>query len=75
MNIGQILLMLACLSSTTSSGQVDSSATKLSRILVRDAMQSQKLVGMAVAVSRGDTLLWSEGFGYADLENEVEITD
>lgn len=36
-------------------------------------MQQTKAPGLAVSVSKEGELIWSEGFGYADLENRVPV--
>ncbi|MGH7490880.1 MAG: serine hydrolase domain-containing protein [bacterium] len=38
------------------------------------AMHRQKLPGLSIAVAQNHELLWSEGFGYADVENRVAVT-
>jgi CubicO group peptidase (beta-lactamase class C family) len=44
------------------------------RVYVREVMATQKVPGLAVAVSVGGRLVWSEGFGYANLEDSVPAT-
>jgi CubicO group peptidase (beta-lactamase class C family) len=70
----QLLFLLAHFISAIVYGQSKyTTAIDLARSQVIEVMDSQYLAGMAVAVSLGDRLLWSEGFGYSDLENEVSV--
>ncbi|MFQ5689938.1 MAG: serine hydrolase domain-containing protein [Gemmatimonadota bacterium] len=41
--------------------------------LVRDLMARTGAPGMAVSVGVGDRIVWSEGFGYADVEQRVPV--
>lgn len=36
------------------------------RQLIRDWMAKDSLTGLAIAVARGDSILWEEGFGWAN---------
>lgn len=51
-----------------------SGAIQKSRKLVQDYMEEKQVVGLSIAISICDQLIWSEGFGYADLENNVPVT-
>lgn len=44
------------------------------RAAILDSMARHRIPGAAIAVSLNDTLIWSEGFGYADLEQQVAAT-
>ncbi len=37
-------------------------------------VRSERLPGLSVAVSVDDSILWSEGFGYADVESRTRVT-
>src|ERR1041384_5346264 len=41
---------------------------------VEKLRQRLKIPGMAVAIVKDQKLLWTKGFGYADLENKVPAT-
>ena len=41
--------------------------------MVIELMEKNKTPGMAVAVSVGGELIWSEGFGFSDLEDSVAV--
>ena len=41
---------------------------------IRALMETSKIPGMSVAVGINGEMVWSEGFGYADLENRVPVS-
>lgn len=43
------------------------------REIVRAALAEQSLPGLSVAVGIGSDIVWAEGFGYADLANQVKV--
>jgi len=43
------------------------------RAMVNELMKENETQGMAVAVSINGELVWSEGFGYSDVENKVTV--
>ena len=43
------------------------------REIVRTALAEQNLPGLSVAVGAGGDLVWAEGFGWADLDNRVQV--
>lgn len=45
-----------------------------SRNLVSDLMAKQSIPGLSIAVAVNGNLVWSEAFGFADLENKVPAT-
>ena len=51
------------------SRQIDSG-----RKLIRNLMKRQKIPGLAIAVWSKGRIVWSEGFGFADLEGRVAVT-
>lgn len=48
-------------------------AIDTSRALILDLMHRTGIPGITVAVSKDGLLIWSEGFGYADVENRVPV--
>lgn len=62
--------------SSTSTKQLDrlSQAIERSRRHVKRAMMERGVPGAVVAVSKYGRLVWSEGLGYADVENDVLCT-
>ena len=57
-----------------SSSQACGVAIAKSRRLIRRAMLERGIPGAVVAVVKDGQLVWSEGLGYADVENEVPCT-
>lgn len=49
-------------------------AAEKSRMLVRRAMLEQGIPGAVVAVAKNGEVVWSEGLGYADIENDVHCS-
>ena len=49
-------------------------AADRSRQVVRTALTEQNLPGVSVAVGTGGEIVWSEGFGYADIEKKTSVT-
>jgi CubicO group peptidase (beta-lactamase class C family) len=48
-------------------------AVEQGRQIVRAALVEQNLPGLSVAVGAGGDIVWAEGFGWADLENQVAL--
>lgn len=76
------LLLLLCLSAAGSGprptqqsppGRYDKAITT-SRAAVREMMDKNGVPGVGVAVIANGELVWSEGFGFADLEQRVPVT-
>lgn len=49
-------------------------AVQQGRNLVEDLMTQQGIPGLSVAVAVDGAVVWSEGFGFADLENRVPVS-
>lgn len=49
-------------------------AIEASRALIRELMDSTGAPGASVAVGIGNRIVWSEGFGWADIESGVPVT-
>jgi CubicO group peptidase (beta-lactamase class C family) len=58
---------------TAPSGQW-SEAAERARRMIRASLAEQNLTGLSVAVGLGSDLVWSEGFGWADVETRVPVT-
>jgi len=41
--------------------------------LIDSLMQKAKIPGLSITVGTNDKIIWSQGFGYADLENKVPV--
>ncbi len=48
-------------------------AAEQGRQIVRAALAEQNLPGISVAVGAGGEIVWAEGFGWADLENQKKV--
>ena len=48
-------------------------AVEQARQIVRAGLTAQNLPGISVAVGVGGDIVWAEGFGWADLENQVKV--
>jgi serine beta-lactamase-like protein LACTB, mitochondrial len=48
-------------------------AVEQARQIVRADLAEQNLPGLSVAVGAGGEVVWAEGFGWADLENQVRV--
>jgi serine beta-lactamase-like protein LACTB, mitochondrial len=44
------------------------------RSVIDSLMDAESIPGLSVAVGVGGTIVWSEGFGFADVENRVLVT-
>ena len=78
-----IILLLTVLSFSINKAQPNISqaetekfyqAINESREIVKQFMDESKVPGMSAAVSVNGELIWSEGFGFADLENGIPVT-
>jgi len=41
--------------------------------LVTEFFSEHKLPGMSISVYKDDSMIWSKGYGFADVENEIEV--
>lgn len=44
------------------------------RVVIREAIQERGVPSVAIAVSRNGSIVWEEGFGFADVERRVPAT-
>ncbi|MBA3886044.1 MAG: beta-lactamase family protein [Acidobacteria bacterium] len=49
-------------------------AVEQGRQIARTSLTKQNLPGLSVAVGIGGDIVWAEGFGWADLDNQVPVT-
>ena len=49
-------------------------AVEQAQQIARAGLTEQNLPGLSVAVAAGGDIVWSEGFGYADLEKKLPVT-
>ncbi|MFH4968768.1 serine hydrolase domain-containing protein [Gaetbulibacter sp. M240] len=41
--------------------------------IIKKILNKQKVPGLAITVSKNQNIVWSQGFGYSDLENKVPV--
>ncbi len=56
------------------SGSRDDASIAKARALIDELVRKQEIPGLSVAVARNGKVLWSEGFGMADVELGVPVT-
>src|SRR5947209_7603384 len=67
-----LLVMVVCsLAQSLSAQRPDFSEA---RQIIRDGMARDSLAGLAFAMGQGDSILWEEGFGWANRETRVPAT-
>jgi len=54
--------------------QAYGAAIKQGRLAARELMEASRIPGLSVAVGIQGQIVWSEGFGYADLEAKTPVT-
>ena len=73
MKMKQIVLWCLVLIQTESMCQVGYTRDELISRLMNDFLHKSKVPGISVAVSKKGEIHYAKGFGYADLENNVEM--
>jgi serine beta-lactamase-like protein LACTB, mitochondrial len=59
----------------TAPTSIDFAATiDSARSIVKTVMEDANVPGASIAISVGDQIIWSEGFGFADMENRTPVT-
>ena len=43
------------------------------RLKIDSIMNANKIPGLSIAVGNNEKILWAEGFGFADIENDVQV--
>jgi CubicO group peptidase (beta-lactamase class C family) len=74
-----LLVILFLFSSATVKGQnksipSPSDSIEQYKTLIKETMHKSHLVGVGAALILGDSVVWKEGFGYADKENKIPFT-
>lgn len=69
-------ILAGCLFLAPLSAQgLDSRQVESLREVIGAEIEEQEIVGLSAAVGMGGELVWTEGFGMADLENDVPATE
>jgi serine beta-lactamase-like protein LACTB len=63
-----------CVSAHSQTPKEYERAIAQSRKIIADTMAKQHIPGLSIAVAVNEKIIWSEGFGFADLENQVRVT-
>jgi serine beta-lactamase-like protein LACTB, mitochondrial len=71
--IALVFLCFGHLCPSVSQAQAPESADR-ARVYVDSVRAALDIPGMSVAVARGGQIVWSEGFGFANLEHDVPVT-
>lgn len=69
-----IFLLSCCFSAYSQLPQKYENAIEQSRKIITATMERQKIPGLSIAVAIDGKIVWSEGFGVADLENQIRVT-
>jgi serine beta-lactamase-like protein LACTB len=69
-----LLIIIGIPTSATASPNLRPRQIAEIRALVHKAMGAQRAPGVTVAVGLNDRVLWTEGFGFSDIENHVRAT-
>lgn len=68
-----VFLFSCCFSVYSQLPQKYKKAVEQSRKIITDTMNQQKIPGLSIAVAVDGKIIWSEGFGFADLENQIRV--
>jgi len=71
MAIAMLLTSTNAVSQSPNSQTIQFSAV---RKLIQEGLARDSAPGLAIAVARGDSILWEEGFGWADPEKRIPVT-
>jgi CubicO group peptidase (beta-lactamase class C family) len=75
-NLSLILnLIFLSISITAQSNNNYSDFIKKSEDFIKQRMESDHIVGVSAAIIINDSVIWKNGFGYADKENNVPMTE
>ncbi len=66
-------LLLLCFFFQLSAQPAANPTIQQARQLIQELTQRDEIPGLSISVSKEGQLLWSEGFGYADLEQRVPV--
>ena len=69
-----LLLLIVPLFAQTKTSPKYAESIKTAKNIILDFQELKHVPGISVAVGVAGEIVWSEGFGYADLENKVPVT-
>jgi serine beta-lactamase-like protein LACTB, mitochondrial len=67
-----ILLTIASSAQIQAPGKLSSAKERAIRALIEKTMSAHRVPGATFAIGLGGQIAWSEGFGFADVENQVK---
>lgn len=67
----QLLILTAPTAGTSDEANLTGNQIEQIRILIQRAMDKYRAPGATFAIGLADKVVWSEGFGYTDVENQV----
>ena len=72
----RLIAIALFLTSADARSQAPTAPTRFNvvRKLIQDGLARDSAPGLAIAVARGDSVLWEEGFGWADPEKRIPVT-
>lgn len=71
--LSNLMLSLALLGTQCTVKAPEEEAVKKSRILVSEFVEKNKIPGLSVTVSKQGKVVWTEGFGFGDVEQQVKV--
>ena len=71
--LSNLILSLALLGTECTVKAPEEEAVKKSRLLVSEFVEKNKIPGLSVTVSKQGEVVWSEGFGFGDVEQQVKV--
>ncbi len=76
MYLKNVLFAVSLILSSTLQSQIFSEETKQNlSTYIDSAAKKWKVPGIAVAITKGDSIIFSEAFGYADLNKKIPVTE
>lgn len=72
--ISLVLLTFGCSSSSDSQSMSFETTIRETTAYIKAEMEKHNAVGLSIALVSGDRVVWSQGFGWADKENQIAAT-
>lgn len=72
--ISIILFAFLLFNSCKSTDLVTQQKITTARVIAQEFLEYEKIPGMSISVSQNDKLIWSEGFGYSNIESKKIVS-
>ncbi|TYP96765.1 CubicO group peptidase (beta-lactamase class C family) [Tenacibaculum adriaticum] len=72
-NYCKVILIILLFSSVISNAQFEKEIIE-AEVVTKDFLEVQKIPGLSISASYKGKIIWSEGFGYSDLENKKKVS-